>query len=188
MKFIKKFEINGLFEIQLEPKIDPRGFFMRTYDEKIFKKYHLNIKWVQESHSLSRKKWTVRGIHFQHSPFTETKLIQAVQGEILFTIIDLRFNSKTFGKWTQIILSDKKKNMIYIPKGCAPCMCTLTENCQVLYKMDNYFTPESYDNIKWNDPDLAIKWPIKIPSDISQRDSNAQSLKEFIKKYGGLKV
>lgn len=185
---IKKLKIKGAFEINLQPDTDSRGFFMRTYDEKIFGKFGLNIRWVQESHSLSKKKWTVRGIHFQHYPFTETKLIRVIQGKILFAIIDLRYNSKSFGKWTQIIVSDKKKNMIYIPRGCAPCMCTLTANCQILYKMDNYFNPESYDNIKWNDPDLAIQWPVKIPADISQRDANAQSFKEFVKKYGGLRV
>lgn len=185
---IKELGLKGVFEIVLKPNTDSRGYFMRTYDEKIFKKYGINRKWVQESHSLSKKKWTVRGIHFQHPPFVETKLIRVAAGKILFAIIDLRFNSKTFGKWIQIVVSVKKKNMIYIPRGCAPCMCTLTHNCQILYKMDNYFTPSSYDNIKWNDPDLAIDWPIKKPADISERDANAQSFKEFVKKYGGLKV
>lgn len=185
---VKELKVKGAFEIQLKPNIDSRGFFMRTYDEKIFQQCNLNTKWVQESHSKSLKKWTIRGIHFQHPPYSEIKLIRVTAGEILFTIVDLRIGSKTFGKWTQVIVSAKKKNMVYLPKGCAPCMCTLTSNSQIIYKMDEFFTPESYDNIKWNDPDLAIKWPIKIPSDISQRDSNAQSLKEFVKKYGGLKI
>lgn len=185
---IKELTIKGVFEIQLDPNIDFRGFFMRTYDEKIFAKFGLNRKWVQESHSFSKKKWTVRGIHFQHPPYIETKLIRVIEGKILFTIIDLRPNSKTFGKWVQIVVSADKKNVIYIPKGCAPCMCTLTRNCQILYKMDQFFTPESYDNIKWDDPDLAIDWPTKNPTDISQKDANAQSFKEFVKKYGGLKV
>lgn len=185
---IKMLKIEDVFEIQFEPNIDSRGFFMRTYDEKILRKYGIHKNWVQESHSFSKKKGTVRGIHFQHSPFIETKLIRVIQGRILFTIIDLRFGSETLGKWIQVILSAKKKNMIYIPKGCAPCMCTLTKRSQILYKMDNYFSPDHYDNIKWDDPDLAIKWPVKIPSDISERDAKAQSFKEFIKKYKGLKV
>lgn len=184
---IKKLTIEGVMEISLEPNMDSRGFFMRTYDEKIFKKYNINRKWVQESHSFSKKKGTVRGIHFQHSPFSETKLIRVIQGRILFAVVDLRKGSFTLGKWIQITLSAKKKNLIYIPKGCAPCMYTLTQNSQILYKMDNYFSPKHYDNIKWDDPTLAIKWPVKIPSDISERDSKAQSFKEFIKKYGGLK-
>lgn len=185
---IKELKVKGAFEIQLKPNIDHRGFFMRTYDEKIFKQHDLNTRWVQESHSKSLKKWTVRGIHFQHPPYTETKLIRVIEGEILFAIIDLRIGSETFGKWTQIIVSAKKKNVIYIPKGCAPGMCTLTSNSQIIYKMDQFFTPESYDNIKWDDPDLAIDWPTKNPADISERDSNAQSFKYFVKKYGGIKV
>lgn len=185
---IKEQKIKGVFEIQLQPNKDSRGFFMRTYDEKIFEKFGINRKWVQESHSLSKKKWTVRGIHFQHPPYAETKLIRVTQGRILFAIIDLRPDSQTFGKWVQVIVSAEKKNMIYISKGCAPCMCTLTDNCQILYKMDEYFTPESYDNIKWDDPDLAIDWPTKTPSDVSERDTKAQSFRKFVKKYGGLKV
>ncbi len=185
---IKALRIKGAFEIQLKPNTDSRGFFMRTYDDKMFENFGINQKWVQESHSYSKKKWTIRGVHFQHPPNCETKLIRVIEGRILFAIVDLRLDSKTFGKWIQIVVSERKKNMIYIPKGCAPCMCTLTENCQILYKMDQFFTPESYDNIRWDDPDLAIKWPVKIPADISERDANAQSFKEFIKKYGGLKI
>lgn len=185
---IKELNIKGVFEIKLEPNTDSRGFFMRTYDEKNFKQYGLNTKWVQESHSKNLKKWTVRGIHFQHPPYTETKLIRVLQGKILFAIIDLRTGSETFGKWIQIVVSAEKKNMIYIPKGCAPGMCTLTANSQIIYKMDQFFTPKSYDSIKWDDPDLAIDWPTKNPADISERDANAQSFKQFVKKYGGLKV
>ena len=179
-------KIKGFFTIRLEPNMDSRGFFMRTYDEKIFTEYGLDKKWVQESHSFSKHKGTIRGFHFQHSPFLETKLIRVIKGKILFIILDLRKNSKTFGEWVKIEVSEDKKNMIYIPKGCAPCMCTLTDNCEILYKMDEYFHPESYDNLIWNDPDLKIKWPIKNPVDISEKDAKAQSFKAFVKKYGGL--
>lgn len=183
---IEEKSIKGLFEITLDPIEDHRGFFMRTYDEKLFAKFGLNKKWVQENHSLSRKKGVVRGFHFQHPPFVETKLIRVVRGKILFIILDLRKDSKTFGKWIDVTVSAKKKNMIYIPKGCVPCMCTLTANCEILYKMDKYFSPKHYDNLYWNDPDLKIKWPFKNPVDISEKDAKAQSFKEFVKKYGGL--
>lgn len=186
MKF-KELNIKGVYEITLESFKDHRGFFMRTYDGDIFKEKGIQNNWVQESHSFSKKKWTVRGFHFQHSPYEETKLIRVPQGKVLFTVLDLRKGSVTFGKWDQLVVSAKLDNMIYIPKGCAPCMCTLTRNSQILYKMDTYYSPKHYDNIKWDDPTLAIKWPIKIPSDISERDAYAQSFKQFIKKYGGLK-
>lgn len=185
---IKKGKIGDIFEIQLEPKFDSRGFFMRTYDEKIFRENGIHRNWVQESHSLSKKKGTVRGFHFQLYPYSETKLVRVLQGEILFTILDLRIGSETLGKWMQVVLSSKKNNLIYIPKGFGSCMCTLTSNCQVLYKMDEFFNPDLYTNIKWDDPDLKIKWPVKKPSEISERDLNAQSFKQFIKTYGGIKV
>lgn len=185
---IREQKINGVFEIQLEPKFDSRGFFMRIYDEKIFREYGIHKNWVQESHSFSKKKGTVRGIHFQYQPLTETKLLRVVKGTILAVATDLRIGSKTFGKSVQLVVSAKKKNMIYLPKGIGSSFCTLTQDCHLIYKMDNYFSPENYDNIKWNDPDLKIQWPIEIPSEISDRDNHAQSFKEFIRKREGIKI
>ena len=185
---IKEKEIKGVFEIQLEPHKDERGFFMRTYDEKIFEEMKINRKWVQENHSLSLKKGTIRGLHFQYPPDCETKLMRVITGEIFFAVVDLRKISKTFGKWTSIILSAQKKNMLYYPRGCALGMCTLTGNCNLVYKVDNYYTEDSEDNIKWNDSDLKIKWPIVEPAVISERDSMAQSFKEFVEKHGGIEL
>lgn len=185
MKF-KELKIKGVYEIKLEPFKDHRGFFMRTYDGDIFKEMGLQNKWVQESHSFSKKKWTVRGFHFQHSPNEETKLIRVPQGKVLFTVLDLRKDSATFGKWDQLIVSASLENMIYIPKGCAPCMCTLMNNCHLLYKMDTAFVPEKYDNILWNDSDLNIPWPTGNPADISEKDAKAQTFKMFKEKFGGL--
>lgn len=185
---IKPLQIKGAYEIQLIPQADSRGFFMRTYDKLIFKKHKLSTNLAQESHSYSKKVHTIRGFHFQYPPYTETKLVRPIQGAVIYAIIDLRKGSKTFGKSTQIKLSAHKKNMIYIPKGCASCFCTLTNNCHLLYKMDNYFSLEHYDNIKWNDPDININWPINTASEISERDINAQSLKDFIKKHKSLNI
>lgn len=185
---IKKQTIEGVFEIKLEPHIDQRGFFMRTYDEDFFKKNELDRKWVQESHSYSKKKGIIRGFHFQYPPFDETKLIRVIEGRIMFIIIDLRYKSKTFGDWIQLIVSSQKKNTLYIPRGCALGMCTLSNNCHLLYKMDNYFSPKHSGVIRWDDPDLKVKWPVKIPSEISDKDANAQNFKEFIKLHKWLKV
>ncbi|MEK9180189.1 MAG: dTDP-4-dehydrorhamnose 3,5-epimerase [Patescibacteria group bacterium] len=182
---IKEKKFGGLFEIWLEPHEDERGFFMRTNDEKVFKEYGLNKNWVQESESFSRFKGTVRGMHFQYPPHVEAKAIRVVAGATFFAFVDLRKNSPTLGKWDSAILSAEKKNMIIIPRGFANGTCTLSENCTLIYKMDNYFDPESYDSIKWDDPDVGIVWPIKNPSVISEQDGKAQSFKEFLKKSGG---
>jgi len=184
---IKEKKLKGIFEINLEPHEDQRGFFMRTYDDKLFRNHGLHKNWVQESHSYSKKKGVIRGLHFQSPPYAETKLIRAVSGEIFIVVLDLRKGSSTFGKWDSMIISEANKKMLYIPKGFALGMCTLTGNCTLLYKIDNYYAPESQGAIKWDDQNLRIKWPVKNPI-ISERDSKAMSFKEFVKNYGILEV
>lgn len=187
MKFEEK-EIKGVFEVRLKPFQDERGFFVRTYDDKIFKEQGLDRKWVHENHSFSVKKGTVRGLHFQYPPDTETKLLRVITGEVFFAFVDLRKGSPTFGKWGSLILSGEKKNMLYLPRGMAPGMCTLTDDCHLAYKVDNYYAPANEDNIHWNDPDIGIQWPITIPLVVSERDAKAQSFQEFVKKHGALDV
>ena len=181
-------KFKGVFEVQLDPHEDERGFFMRVYDTNIFEKYKIRRNWVQENHSLSVEKGVIRGMHFQLPPHSEAKLIRVVRGEICDVFIDLRKNSPTFGQWDSIVLSADNKKMIYIPRGFAHGFCTLTENCEVVYKVDNYYSPEHEGNIKWNDPDLNIDWLIKNTPTISEKDANAKSFKEFVDKYGGLEL
>ena len=116
-------------------------------------------------------------MHFQHPPSSETKVIGAITGDVFFAVVDLRKDSKTFGKWISLILSAKKMNALYVPRGCINGMCTLTNNCTLTYKMDNYYSKEKEDVIKWDDPDIGIKWPIKEPKTISERDLKGQSFK-----------
>ena len=108
-------------------------------------------------------------------------------GEVYDVVVDLRKGSATFGKWESFRLSADNKKMLYIPRGFAHGMCTLTDNFVMLYKMDNYYAPESQGVIKCDDPDIGIKWPVDKPI-LSQKDSEAKSFKQFIEKYGGLEV
>ena len=179
---IKEKKIKGVFEIELETHEDHRGFFMRTYDDKLFQDHGLEQRWVQENHSYSKQKGTIRGLHFQFPPYAETKLIRAVSGKNFMVFVDLRKNSSTFGNWDKTIISEKNKKMLYVPSGFALGMCTLTDHSTLLYKMSNYYNPKSQGAIKWNDPDLRIKWPIANPI-LSERDSKAPSFKDFIKTY-----
>lgn len=184
---IKERRIKGIFEIQLKPYEDRRGFFMRVYDGTIFKKYKIHKKWVQENHSLSVEKGVIRGMHFQLPPHSEAKLIRVINGKIYDVFIDLRKGSPTFGQWDSINLSADNQKMIYIPRDFAHGFCTLTENCEILYKMDNYYAPNSEGSIRWNDPDVGINWPMNNPI-ISEKDLKAKSFREFVEKYGGLKL
>jgi dTDP-4-dehydrorhamnose 3,5-epimerase len=179
--------LKGVFEIQLAPREDTRGYFMRVYDDEFFKKHGIHRNWVQENHSMSVSKGVIRGMHFQFPPHAETKLIRVIKGEIYDAFIDLRKGSPTFGQWDSIILSEKNKKLIYIPKGFAHGFCTLTPNCEVLYKVDNIYNFQNESAIRWNDLDLGIDWPVENPI-LSDKDSSAPSFKDFLNKHGGLEV
>jgi len=175
----KKLDIDGLFEINLKPHFDERGFFMRTFDKNEFKNNELQRDWVQENHSRSEKKGIIRGLHFQVEPYSETKLVRCIRGEIFDVAVDLRKGSKTFGKWHGVFLSEENKKMFFISRGFAHGFCTLTDISEVVYKVDNFYSPEYERGLLWNDPDIAIKWPITNPM-LSAKDQKNMTLKSLI--------
>lgn len=188
MKKINK-KLDGFIEIIPEPYMDERGFLARLYDEEIFKGFDINTKWVQESHSHTYKKYTLRGLHAQLPPFSEGKLIRAIKGKMLWVVVDLRKNSETFGQWDSILLSGEVKNIIYIKRGFAHGCMSLSDNCDLVIKSDNYFSPNHGSGIIWNDMDLNIDWNLKGNTPfISKRDRDYPTFKNFKEKYGGLDV
>ncbi len=184
MKF-KELNIKGVFEIGLEPNVDERGFFVRMYDKEIFRAHGLPTDWVQESSALTKKKGTIRGIHFLHPPKNESKLISMLRGEAFWVFVDIKKDSPTLGKWGSITLSAEHHGTLFIPRGFANGMCTLSDDCHVLYRMDNIYDDDAKGEFKWDDPTLAITWPIKDPETISPRDRNAQSFEDFLSSSGG---
>jgi dTDP-4-dehydrorhamnose 3,5-epimerase len=180
MEFHKK-EIEGVFEIIPDPHADERGFFMRTYDAELFKLQGLHREWVQENHSRSEKQGIIRGLHFQIAPFSETKLIRCIKGRIFDVAVDLRKNSPTFGKWTGVELTEEDKKMFFIPRGFAHGFCTISDLSEVVYKVDNFYSPVHERGILWNDPDLKIEWPVVNPI-LSAKDQKNMSLREFMGK------
>lgn len=180
-------KIEDAYIIELQPRVDSRGFFMRGYDKEIFKKNNLDREWVQENHSRSEQKGTIRGLHFQMPPFAETKLIRCIRGVVLDVFVDLRLNSKTFGKWDSIELSEDNKKYAFVPKGFAHGFCTLTDTSEVLYKVDSIYKPENEVGLIWNDKDINIDWKIDNPI-LSEKDKKNLTLKEFISKYKGIEI
>jgi dTDP-4-dehydrorhamnose 3,5-epimerase len=178
-------KITGIFEISLSSIEDNRGFFMRVYDKYLFSKYNLDRDWVHENHSLSIKKYTVRGLHFQFPPYTQTKLIRCIRGAILDVWVDIRKDSPTFGSWDSQVLSEANKKMIFIPGGFAHGFCTLNHNCEVLYKTDKKYAPNAEGGIIWNDKTLNIDWSTKNPI-LSEKDSGLPTFKQFIERYGSI--
>ncbi len=186
MEFTER-KIDGTFEIQLKPYVDERGYFMRTFDEKIFENLGIKNNWVQENHSKSVVKNVIRGLHFQLPPYTETKLVRCIRGKVLDVFVDLRDGSKSFGHWDSIVLSDENKKMILIPRGFAHGFCTLSEISEVTYKVDNYYSPEFERGLIWNDENIKIKWPTNFPF-LSEKDKKNISFEEFIKNYKAISV
>ncbi len=179
---IKERKLKGVFEIQLQPHVDERGFFMRTFDFSIFDEAGLNRNWVQENHSRSESKGIIRGLHFQFPPFAETKLVRCINGAVLDVFVDMREDSETFGQWDSIELSDGSKKMIFIPRGFAHGFCTLSDESEVIYKVDNFYSKENEAGLLWNDKDLNIGWPLKYPI-LSKKDKMNMTLKEFIEQH-----
>lgn len=181
----KEAALHGVFEMLPEPRFDHRGFFMRTYDHAEFEKVIGKISWVQENHSFSKQRNILRGLHFQHPPFSEAKLVRAVSGQIKMLVLDLRKHSPTFAQWEFFVISASNKKMLFVPRGFAMGMLTLTQNCSLLYKMDNVYTPEAQGCIQWNDPDLNINWGAVNPV-ISERDEAGIRFKNFVNTYHSL--
>lgn len=175
---IRPLKLEGTYEIQLKPLRDDRGCFMRAYDEAIFREHGLTTAWVQENQSSSIRRGVVRGLHFQKPPHAETKLVRAVVGAALDVFVDLRKGSPTYGRWDSVELTASNMNCVYVPKGFAHGYCTLTDESVVLYKVDSRYTPEAEGGIRWNDPDLAITWPVENPL-LSPKDLKLPLLRDF---------
>jgi dTDP-4-dehydrorhamnose 3,5-epimerase len=174
--------IPGAFRVLLDTKFDARGFFVRTYDKAMFEQNNLVTNWIQESHSFSSKKGTLRGLHFQNPPHGETKLVRAAQGKIFIVLLDIRPESSSFGNWDHTEISLENNELLYVPKGIAMGMCTLTDNCSLLYKMDTEYRPESGRTIRWNDPELNIQWPVESNPIISDKDRTAPLFREYLEQ------
>ena len=165
----------GSYEIELMPLGDDRGHFMRTFCANEFRDAGLASDFVQASVSRNSEKGTVRALHFQAHPRMEDRLVRCLSGSIFDVAVDLRPGSPTFGQWHAIILSEENHLQFFIPKGFAHGFQTLTDNCVVSYQMTEFFDPSLTQGVFWNDPAIAIKWPL-APSNQSPRDLDLPKL------------
>ena len=175
MNFIKT-EIEGVYI--LEPKIfgDNRGYFFESYNENEFKANGLNYKFVQDNESKS-KKGVLRGLHFQKT-FPQAKLVRVLDGEVFDVAVDLRKDSKTYGKWVGVILSSENKRQFMIPRGFAHGFIVLSESATFTYKCDEFYHPEDEGGIMYNDPDVGVKWPFDGEIILSEKDKKHPLLRE----------
>lgn len=163
----------------LEPNVfgDHRGFFLESYNEKVFEEIGLNYSFIQDNQSLSVEAGTLRGLHYQLAPYAQTKLVRVIRGAIYDVILDIRKGSPTYGKWQGFILTEANKRQLLVPRGFAHGFCTLVKNTEVLYKVDNYYSAQHDRGIQWNDPHLNIDWHVKEPI-LSDKDAKHPSFKD----------
>ena len=171
-------DLAGLLLIEPKAPIDSRGYFLRSYCEETFASRSLNTAWPQANLSYTAKRGTLRGLHFQLDPAPEIKLIQCITGCIHDVIVDLRKGSATYGKWLSLELSEENHKMLYVPGGFAHGFQCLENDCRVSYMMSESYVPGLAAGVRWNDPDLAIEWPIADPH-VSQRDAELPLLSEL---------
>lgn len=174
---ITETELEGIRIIEPAVFGDHRGWFMETYNEEIFREHGILLNFVQDNHSYSAAKGTLRGLHYQANPKAQTKLVRCTRGSIYDVAVDVRKGSPTFGQWFGIELSAENKKQLLIPKGFAHGFITLVEDVEVQYKVDELYSPECDGGILWNDPSIGIKWPIDVLPVLSAKDEKASLLK-----------
>lgn len=163
----------------VEPDVfgDNRGWFMESYSYKKYKDLGIDAVFIQDNRSRTEKKGTLRGLHFQTAPMAQSKLLFCTKGAIMDVAVDLRKNSPTYLKWISVELTEDNKKQIFIPKGFAHGFVTLTDNVEVMYKVDEYYSPENDRSIRFDDPQIAVSWGVTDPI-LSAKDRNAPLLKD----------
>ena len=177
----RKNSIVGLKVIEPKRFYDERGYFSELHNDRSLIQQGINIAFVQDNHSVSFSKNTVRGIHFQAPPNAQDKIVRCGNGSIFDVAVDIRKSSPTFGQWTSVILNKLNKLMIWIPVGFAHGFLSLEDNSEVLYKASELWSKEQDRSIRWDDKDININWPLKdirlSEPKLSEKDSKAPFLK-----------
>lgn len=168
MKF-EQTKLAGVYEIRMEPVFDERGSFARSWCQREFEDRHLNARLVQCNVSFNAKRGTLRGMHFQASPFAEAKLVRCTRGRLFDVVVDLRPDSETFKGWIGFELTPGNGRMLYAPEGCAHGFLTLEDETEVFYQMSEFYQPSAARGVRWDDPAFGIEWPADVLV-ISDRD------------------
>ncbi|MBE3101380.1 MAG: dTDP-4-dehydrorhamnose reductase [Firmicutes bacterium] len=174
---VTKTQFNGLLIVETDVYGDNRGWFTETFTKNKFLDKGINVEFIQDNQSYSAQKGTIRGIHFQSYPKTQTKMIRCTRGVIIDTVVDFRKGSDTYKQWFSIELSAENKKQLFIPKGFGHAFLTITDDVEVEYKVDEYYSQEHDRTIRFDDPEIDIDWGISNPI-LSQKDLNAPFLKD----------
>ena len=179
---VEKTFIDGA--VVLTPKVfgDNRGWFMESYSKRTLEEAGIFDDFILDNRSFSAEKGTLRGLHCQTEPMAQAKLLTCLKGEILDVAVDIREGSPTYMKWVSVKLSEENKKMFYIPAGCLHGFVTLTDDVEVMYKVNNFYSPENDRSVRFDDPTLGVEWGVTNPI-LSQKDLNAPLLKDSDVKF-----
>lgn len=174
-------ELNGA--LLLEPKVwaDQRGFFLESYNRRVFHDLGVDTLFVQDNHSKSARN-TLRGMHYQIHPQPQAKLVRVVAGGIYDVVVDLRRQSPTFRRWAGFTLTAENRQILLVPVGFAHGFCVLSESAEVLYKASDFYAPAGERSFAWNDPEIGIRWPVTEPV-LSERDCLARPFAELTELF-----
>jgi len=171
-------ELADVILVEPEPRVDDRGFLSRTYCDREFEAAGLRTRWVQHNHTLTRGAGSVRGLHYQMQPYGEIKLVRCLSGRVFDVVVDIRPESRTFGIWTARELSGENRCALYIPEGFAHGFQCLTESCELLYLMSEFYQPDLAAGLRWDDPITNIVWPLSVGG-LSERDKRLPGLNDL---------
>jgi len=181
---VKATDIPGV--LLLKPRFfhDARGFFVETYNARAAHEAGLNAEFVQDNQALSLKHGTVRALHFQVPPRVQGKLVRVLRGSVYDVAVDLRVGSPTYGRWIAATLTAQGGEQLFVPRGFAHGYCTLEPDTEVAYKVDDYYAPDCEKGVIWNDPTLAVDWPVS-PADavLSDKDRKLPRLADFASPF-----
>jgi len=177
---VEAFAAPGLLALTPAKHEDGRGFLSETYSRRRFREIGIDVDFVQENHTFSAAKGTIRGLHFQTPPQEQGKLVRAVTGAVLDLVVDLRHGSPAFGQPIAVELSADNRRQLYVPPGFAHGFCTLTANVEVLYRMTQYYAADADRGLAFDDPELGIDWPVDPGSAIlSDKDRKHPRLRDL---------
>jgi len=169
--------LSGVYIIEVDVYKDDRGWFSETYNTQKFSNLEIHTNFVQDNHSRSNRIGVLRGLHFQNNPKAQTKLVRCTRGAIFDVAVDLRKKSPTYLSWIGVELSEENQKQLFIPKGFAHGFVTLSDDVEIQYKVDEFYSKEHDRSIHYNDSQLNIAWPIDNPF-LSEKDQNAPLLKD----------
>lgn len=176
---VNQFEVSGPLLIAPSRHSDARGFFSEVYRQDLFEAHVGPTTFVQDNHSLSRNRGTIRGLHYQAPPHAQGKLVRVTAGAVLDVIVDARIGSPTYGRHLEVELSASNGHQLWVPPGFLHGFCTLANDTEFLYKVTDYYAPECDGAVRFDDPGLAIKWPVTGTPEVSDKDRRAPSFADM---------